>query len=262
MKEKQQAKLEASCGREGFGFNSAYAFSDRFSVMLNGFSVFNNSTEYARKYNIQAEAALGYYKTFQDSFHYETFIGFSRGWLNSGYERPVSEFSRNLDRGIFNVSNSGISFPFTGRGSSNYPVNGYGTYYTAFMQHSFGFGRTRNNWNSFSWTFRAQYVKFDQYREDILTGNNSNWYKVNVPEKILIQPVLTDKIGLSNRFMLSINFGLNFDVSKSEIKLFSWNDMFCYAGLEFSFHRKTSKPHVYRSIFPQRFRKNMFQKGY
>jgi len=259
LKNKGETKVDASFGREGIGVNTAYAFTNCFSVMANGFSAFDNSTEYKNRYNYQAEFGLGYYKTFQDSFIYESFFGASRGWLNSTYDRSSFDFSRYYELGIFSPVNGGLLLLNIPTGHS-YSVNGYGNYYTTFMQHSFGMDRTLTNWNSFIWTLRLQYVKFDKYSETILLNNQQLLYNVFAPDKVFIQFMLADKIGITNDLVLSLQLGINFDATETS-EAFEWNKVFCYAGFEYTFQMKHIKKMNHKVLFKRKY-KNIFQKRY
>ena len=254
---KGETKAEASCGKEGVNLNSAYAFSDNFCLMANGFSAFNNSSQYQNRTNFQAELGIGYYKTLQDSFTYETFIGASRGWVNSTYERFSDEFGRYNNMNIFSPVNASVSSLAIPSGH-NYTVNGYGNYFTTFMQHSFGMGRTSTNWNSFAWTIRTQYIKFDQYQETIKSFSGNNIYNVYSPDKLFIQFLITDKIGITNDLLFTLQIGINFDVTET-VEVFQWNKLFCSLGAEYNFHFK--EKNIRKVHFKKRYR-NLFQRGY
>jgi hypothetical protein len=259
LKEQGEMKAEVSCGPEGAGINSAYAVNDRFSVMLNTFGTFRNSDVYDRKYNIQFETAIGYYKVFPDSLCYEVYAGLGRGWLSTDHQRPVEEFGRNLDIGIFSPRNGTFaSVPFlVDHSAYTYRVNAKGSYLTAFLQHDFGMVKSSSKGNSIVWTLRAQYVLFDHYREKVLTGDRTFDYDVYPREKLFIQPVLTDKINISRQWMITLQAGMNFDVTDNTADVFEWNRVFCYAGVQYTFYPKARSLKV-RDV-P---RKNIFQKGY
>ncbi|MFI5221455.1 MAG: hypothetical protein ACHQK8_03945 [Bacteroidia bacterium] len=263
MHEKKELKTEITSGREGGGINSAYAFAKEFAIMLNGFSGYSNSSIYDHKYNYQAEAGLGYFKILRDSSYYETFIGGSRGWINSTYNRGAGEIASNMNLGFFGALNTNIPFPVLKGNLNGYSINGVGSYYTAFMQHTMGFGRTAANWNSFSWTIRLQYVAFDQYRENVIGMGQPVWYDVKVPGKLFFQPIITNKVGILSNLVLTVQAGLNFGISNTKIDLFNWDQVIFNASLEFTFYgdRKKTRKH-YKSIFKKKDPKGFLQKGF
>jgi hypothetical protein len=269
MEEKGELKTDVSSGREGISLNSAYAFSDHFSIMANGFSAYNNSSVYQNRSNLQAEIGLGFFKTFPQSYSYETFIGASRGKVNSDYSRPTDDLRQYWDMNIFSPANPALlskNFP----PPPAYTINGYGNYYTVFMQHSVGFNRDSKSWNSFSWTFRGQYVNFDKYTESISGVTQSLLYNVRIPDKFFIQLLLTDKIGLSDHFMLTMQLGMNFDVNES-IEVVQWNRVFYSAGIAYTLDTKNlkigiesgrqRKQHGHKTL-PKRKYRNIFQWRY
>lgn len=229
LKEKGEVKVEASFGREGVTVNSAYAVTDHIGVMLNGFSAFENSERYDRKYNYNLEAGIGYHMNFLDSFHYETYIGFGQGILNSDYDRLRSDYNQSFI--FFIIPYNFLAF-FTTLMNNSYRVNGSGNYNTAFFQHTLG---VSSEGNTFSLTGRAQYVRFDRYFESTTAGNQTYWYEVKSPAKLFIQPVLTDKIRIVDRLNLVLQIGANIDTdNKNEV--FEWNKFFYYAGFEYTFN--------------------------
>jgi hypothetical protein len=237
MKKKGEIKAEVSYGREGIGLNSAYAVSDHVGVMLNGFSVFDNSAQYDRKYNYQVEAGLGYFTDFGDSFRYETYAGFSQGWLNSSYERIKQETDGRLLSVFFPMLAYADFLTILTTLNNTFEVNGAGTYYSAFMQHSVG---VVSGANCFSFTGRVQYVKFGSYREEFRSGGTSYWLTVDAPPKIFIQPVLTDKIRIVHGVNLSLQAGINLEPWPTD-EVFEWNKVFFYAGVEFTLDPKKWK---------------------
>jgi hypothetical protein len=259
MKDKGETKIEGSYGYEGVNLNAAHAFSKHFGVMANGFSAFDNSTTYKSKYNYQLEGGLGFFTSFQDSFIYETFIGASRGWLHSTYTRNSGEMSNYYEQGIFNPTPPSLVFLHIPSGH-DYTAIGYGDYFTAFMQHSFGMSPTFTNWNSFIWTIRAEYVKFDKYNETVIINNQPLKYRVDVPYKTFLQVMLTDKVGLIPNLMFTIQAGLNFDVAVTT-DVFVWDKIFCYTGLQYTFQASKLKKRNHKVLFKRKHH-NMFQRGY
>lgn len=241
LENKGDGKIEANLGREGWGVNSAYAPGEHFSVMLNGSSTFENSEQYDRKYNYQAEAGIGYFVNFLDSFHYETYAGISRGVLNSNYSRATEEMTKYLIQGFFSIPASMFNI-LSNLNSLTYSVNGRGSFNTAFMQHTIAI---TDQLNAVSLTARCQYIDFNNYEEGVIVRNNIVWYNVYAPPKLFIQPVITDKIAISDHLAFTLQFGLNIELHESE-NVFEWNKIFFYSGLEYTFHntpKKLSKIH-------------------
>jgi hypothetical protein len=230
FREKGELKLEGTLAREGASYNIGYAPGEHIGLMLNGLTVYDNGGGYQTKYNQQFEGAVGYYTTFMDSLSFECYAGGTRGWLNSSYDRPVNEIGRFAAFGVIGAAFFTGFFPFLFF-SETMNVNGTGSYYSTFLQNSIVI---HSEGNTFSFTGRVQEIHFDSYKEEGYDLNGKPfWYNVNVPSKLFLQPVVTDKIMLTPGLDLSLQLGLNLD-PYNKIDAFQWNTLFFNIGLQAS----------------------------
>ncbi len=240
LKEKGELKVEGTLSREAVSLNTAYAFSDKFSAMLNGFSTIDNSGQYQRKYNYQLEGAIGYYKVFRDSIHFESQLGVSKGWFDSNYERSSADFGKlDMDMGIYTY----YILPYyllLLLNPQTEMVNATGSYQSAFFQNSISILTPKS---STTFTARAQYIQFNNYREEGTFNGQKLWYYINIPPKIFVQPVVTNKIKLYNTINAVAQFGYNIALFEgpNHKDAFHWNNVFYSIGIEVGFDTKRWK---------------------
>lgn len=229
LKEKGELKVDASLGREAVSFNTAYAFSPKFSVMLNGFSTIDNSAQYKRKYNYQAEGALGYFKSFRDSIHFESYLGYSRGVFDSDFDRSTGELKK-MDDVLFGYYFGLLSFLYL-LDEKYVRVNATGTYQSGFFQNSISVLSPKS---STTFTARVQYVQFNNYKEQGTVNGQKIWYYINIPPRLLFQPVITNKMTIVKNINVVGQFGYNIPLFEGGItrEMFEWNKMFFSVGFE------------------------------
>lgn len=235
LKEKGELKIEGSLGREAVSVNTAYAFADHFSCMLNGFGALDNSAQYKRNYNYQFETALGFQTVFKDSLHFESYLGVSKGWLDSDFDRATGEL-KYFDLSVpGHIYASYFWFLFFIRDTER--VNAKATYQSVFFQNSISiFSKS----TSTTFTARAQYIQFNGYEEEGEYNGEKIWYGINIPPKLFFQPALTNKIKLYDKVNLVTQFGYNialFD-GPNHRDVFQWNNMFCSLGIEVGLNTK------------------------
>lgn len=238
LKEKGELKVEGNLGREAVSLNTAYAFNNHFSVMLNGFSTLDNSAQYKRKYNYQAEGALGYYKSFRDSIHFESYVGYSRGVFDSDFDRSTGEL-KSMDDVLFGYYFGVLAFLYL-LDEKYVRVNATGTYQTAFFQNSISVISPKS---STSFTARAQYIQFNNYMEEGTANGQKIKYYINMPPRIFFQPVITNKLNIVRNIRAVGQFGYNiplFEGSNTR-EVFEWNKMFFSVGIELGLSPKKKK---------------------
>lgn len=240
LKEKGELKADVNLGREAISANAAYAFSPKFSGMLGGFSTIDNSGQYKRNYNYQAEAAIGYYKVFRDSIHFESYLGASKGIFDNEYERVTNDLSKvDLDDAVFKTY-FGPLFLFLLAIPRTEMVNATGSYQSAFFQNSISYLGPKS---SSTFTARLQYIQFNNYREEGTFNGNRVWYYINIPPKIFLQPVITNKIKLAGNLNTVIQFGYNISLFEGagHYDAFQWNNVFYSVGIEMAFQTQKKK---------------------
>lgn len=238
LKEKGELKVDGSLGREAVSVNTAYALHDNFSCMLNAFSTLDNSDQYKRNYSYQLEAALGFQKVFRDSLHFESYLGASRGWFDTDFDRATGEL-KHFD--IFWPHYLFGSYIFLIFLSQEYErVNARGSYQTFFFQNSISIF---SKLSSTTFTARAQYIQFNEYKEEGEYNGQKIWYGITIPPKIFLQPVLTNKIRIYNTINGVGQFGYNIPLFEgpSHRDVFQWNNMFYSIGIEIGLDTKRWK---------------------
>jgi hypothetical protein len=238
LKEKGELKAEASIGREAVTLNTAYALNDHFSVMLNGFSAIDNSAQYKRNYNYQLEGAFGFQSVFKDSLHFESYVGLSQGWYDTNFERAtgdLKDFQVYIPYDVF--GNILLNFFFNREAPL---VNTTGNYQTLFFQNSISYLSKKS---STSFTLRAQYIQFRNYREEGEFDGQKIWYGITIPPKIFFQPAMTNKIKIYDKVNMVGQVGYNFPMFEQPNfkNVFEWNNMFYYIGIEVAFDTKRWK---------------------
>lgn len=238
LKEKGELKAEGALGREAVSVNTAYAFSDHFSVMLNGFSALDNSGQYKRNYNYQLESAIGFQTLIKDTLHFESYVGLSQGWYDTNFERSTGEL-KSFDAYIpYDIIGSILLNFFLNRDYNL--INAKGIYRTFFFQNSFSFMSKRS---STSFTARAQYIQFTNYREEGEYNGQKVWYGVTIDPKVFLQPVMTNKITIYKKVKMVGQFGYNIPLFEgpNHKNVFEWNNLFYSIGIEVGFDTKRWK---------------------
>jgi hypothetical protein len=229
LKEKGELKVEGNLSREVVSLNSAYAFSNQFSVMLNGSSALDNSAQYKRKYSYQGEVALGYFKTFRDSIHFESHVGFTQGIFDTDFDRLTGEL-KSIDESLLYVL-FGMNTYLLFLDGKSVPVNATGSYRSAFLQNSISILSSKT---STTLTARAQYVQFNNYREEGNFNGQQAWYYINIAPRLFLQPVITNKVELFRNVNMVGQFGFNIPLFEGNNykEAFEWNKFFCSVGVE------------------------------
>lgn len=238
LKEKGDLKAEGSFGREGMNLHAAYAMGKHTSIMAGYFNAFSKSNAYRNTYNHSADIALGAHFKLGESVLYETHLGIGKGWINSSYERLTSSYYNDAFIAMIFFPYLPF-FPFFGFWETE-NVRGKGTFNTVYWQHSLGIIATDHNEVAF--TVRAQHVKVNEYQELLTSYNNPNYYYyIRVPERLFIQPVLSDKLRLFDELYLTMQLGLNLETDAPEEEVFEWNKIWWYCGLQFQINTQKKR---------------------
>jgi hypothetical protein len=236
LKEKGDLRVDANLGKQNFGINTAYAFHDHFSIMVNGFGTIENNEGKQRKYNRQLEFGIGTQKVFKDSFHFESFIGGSQGWFQTDFDRATGSLKVLNVAPIYGFLYY-LAFPFFSIPEFE-RVNASGNYQTVFFQNSL---TAQSRHTSSTFTARLLMVRYKRYIEEGVFNGQSYGYRIGIPQKVFFQPVITNKFGADHYFKLTTQFGYNIELNKKEtLDAFEWNKFFFSIGLEFGIqtHRK------------------------
>ena len=166
-------------------FNSAYAVSDHFGVIVNGAMMNSNRTKKDFRHNL-LEAGAGYFTTFgKDGTRIlEVYTGLGRGSSDRTYKEKTSEGSLSYDRQETTFNKYFLQVNYSSKNKKSFrlfrrefPLN-YGT------------------------ALRASYLKMDEFtRNDITQPTEDN---------IFLEPIFFTRMVLSPAVQLQYTTGSNF----------------------------------------------------